>query len=122
MEVEHFAVLAERLEAVGESCGDVHCSVISLAENFGVPIEESGRPSPKVYRDVEDCTSQAADQFGVRMRGILPVHSPHCADAASERAVDLRWLKARQRFRRIVTKQALEVAAGIDHGPPLDHE
>src|SRR5258707_2023078 len=88
-QVVHLAVLAERLEAVRESGGDVQPEPVALAELDAVPAPAGRRPVADVDGDIEDRAADTAHHLGLAVGVGLVVHAAKRACACVERGVRL---------------------------------
>ena len=122
MEIKHFAVVAQGLEAMREAFRDDQCSVVVGAEDFAVPAQEGRRVAAQVDGDVEHFAAQAADELGFGMRRPLEVHAAHRAPAGGEGVVDLGDMAAGQDFGEFLkAEQAFQIAATVTQRFALQH-
>jgi len=84
------------------------------AEHFGMPAQERGGMAAKIYGDIKDLARQAADEFGLGVRGILEVEAPHRAPAGCEGMVDLdNVLAGNELMQFFIAEQPIEIAPAV---------
>ena len=74
--VEHFRIVGQCLEAVGEAFGDIQHSHALPMKFHGDPLLEGRGFPPQVDNDIIDRAVDAMDQFVFRMGRLLKMHAP----------------------------------------------
>ena len=61
--IEHFAIVFQRLEAMGEALGDVELPVVLCRQFDAIPLAKAGRALTDIDDDVENGALRYADQL-----------------------------------------------------------
>ena len=67
VEIEHFAVIGERLKSVGKAFGNDKGFVVAFTEHFSVPVQKGWGIMAQVNSDIKHLATQATYKFNFRM-------------------------------------------------------
>jgi len=110
MEIQHFAVFGQGLEAVGKALGDHQGFVVTGTQDFRVPVQEGGRALAQVHGDIEYFATQAAHELGLGVGWALKVHAANRAMPSCQCVVDLHNAFTRdQRLQIIRAKEPQQI-------------
>jgi hypothetical protein len=89
MEIQHFAVFGQGLEAVSKALGDHQGFVVAGTQDFRVPAQEGGRALTQVHGDIEYLAEQATHELNLGVGWVLKVHAAYRALPGCQCVVDL---------------------------------
>ena len=89
VEVEHFALVSQRLKTVGKTFWNDEGTMVVPTQYLGMPMQECWRATAQIQGNIKNFATQAPDKFHLCMRWILEVHAAHSAALGSVSMVDL---------------------------------
>jgi hypothetical protein len=90
--IKHFGIRFRNLHAVGEHFGNVERAAVARGQLDANVLQVSGRIWSQVNDDIVNRASRAADEFNLRMRSLLEMHSADGTLLATERDTALNEL------------------------------
>lgn len=89
MAVEHFDIVSQRLETVGEALRHQKGAAVFGGEALAVPVEEGWGAPAQIHDYIPDLSANATDELHVGMRRVLEVHPADGATTGCSGVVDL---------------------------------
>ena len=89
MKIQHFAVIAQGLKAMGKAFRDNECPVIIGAQYLGVPVQEGRRIIAQIHSNIKDLALEARNKFHLCVGWMLEMQATDGAPFCGKCVIDL---------------------------------